>query len=99
MSCAASKANGVFTDQLLPLRENVGHHAKMEHGGLVGNPDTYGDPDGHFQGKDAKERPIEIFWWKQMHVKDARWLDLTIIRVLRPHATNKERDPRESWFV
>jgi hypothetical protein len=65
----------------------------------VGNPDTYGDPDGHFQGKDAKERPIEIFWWKQMHVKEARWLDMTIIRVLRPHARNCERDPRQSWFV
>src|SRR3954453_17235659 len=30
MSCAASKANGVFIGLLLPLRENVGHHAKME---------------------------------------------------------------------
>ena len=65
----------------------------------VGNADTYGDPDGQFQGKDAKERPIEIFWWKQMHIKEARWLDMTIIRVLRPCARNCERDPRESWFV
>src|SRR5438045_1562426 len=30
---------------------------------------------------------------------EARWLDMTVIRVLRPRATNKERDPRESWFV
>ena len=34
-----------------------------------------------------------------MHVKEARWLDMTVIRVLRPRATNKERDPRISWFV
>ncbi|GHO82450.1 hypothetical protein KSZ_04560 [Dictyobacter formicarum] len=34
-----------------------------------------------------------------MHVKDARWLEITVIRVVRPHATNKERDPRSSWFV
>ena len=65
----------------------------------VGNASTYGTPDGHFQGKDAKGRPIEIFWWKQLHVKDARWLEMTVIRVVRPHATDKERDPRESWFV
>ncbi len=65
----------------------------------VGNACTYGTPDASFQGQDAKGRPIEIFWWKHMHVKEARWLDITVIRVLRPHATNKERDPRESWFV
>ena len=34
-----------------------------------------------------------------MHVKDARWLDLTIIQVIRPQAANSERDPRISWFV
>jgi hypothetical protein len=26
-------------------------------------------------------------------------VDLTVIRVVRPHATHSERDPRESWFV
>ncbi len=34
-----------------------------------------------------------------MHVKDARWLDLTIIQVVRPQAEGSERDPRMSWFV
>ncbi len=34
-----------------------------------------------------------------MHVKQARWLDLTVLQVVRPNATNKERDPRVSWFV
>ncbi len=42
---------------------------------------------------------MEISWWDHLHVKDARWLDMTVIRVVRPHATNKERDPRTSWFV
>lgn len=65
----------------------------------VGNPSTYGTPDGSFQGEDAKGRPIEIFWWNQLHVRDARWLEFTVIRVVRPHAKNSERDPRESWFV
>jgi DDE superfamily endonuclease len=60
---------------------------------------THAQPDGTFEGTDAKGRPIQIHWWKHLHVKEARWLELTVIRVVRPHATNKERDPRLSWFV
>jgi hypothetical protein len=65
----------------------------------VGNPNTYGTPNGHYAGTDQKERPIHVTWWKHLHVKDARYLEVTVMRVVRPHATNKERDPRESWFV
>ena len=60
---------------------------------------THGEPDGSWKGIDGKGRPIEVNWWKQMHVKQARWLDLTVLRVVRSHASNKERDPRISWFV
>jgi hypothetical protein len=63
------------------------------------DPTTHGTPSGHWQGQDARERVIEISWWHHLHVKGARWLEMTVIRVLRPHATNKERDPRVSWFV
>jgi hypothetical protein len=48
---------------------------------------------------DAKGRPVTIAWWKQVHVQQARWLELTVLRVVRPHAANTERDPRVSWFV
>ncbi len=34
-----------------------------------------------------------------MHVKSARHLDVTIIQVIRPHASGSERDPRVSWFI
>lgn len=60
---------------------------------------THGAPDGTWSGNDEKDRPVEVTWWKQMHVKQARWLEITVLRVVRPHATNKERDPRISWFV
>jgi hypothetical protein len=60
---------------------------------------SHGSPDGTWQGQDAKSRPVAIAWWKRVHVKQARWLDVTVLRVVRPHATNKERDPRVSWFV
>lgn len=60
---------------------------------------SHGKPDGAWQGQDAKGRPVTITWWKRVHVKQARWLEVTVVRVVRPHATNKERDPRVSWFV
>ncbi|GER86247.1 hypothetical protein KDW_04090 [Dictyobacter vulcani] len=63
------------------------------------DPATHQDPDGVWKGTDEKERPVEVTWWKHMHVKQARYLDVTVLRVVRPHATNKERDPRVSWFV
>ncbi|MEO6892862.1 MAG: NF041680 family putative transposase [Ktedonobacteraceae bacterium] len=63
------------------------------------DPQTHGTPSNQWQGQDAKERAIEISWWHHLHVKGARWLNLTVIRVVRPHATNTERDPRVSWFV
>jgi len=65
----------------------------------VGNASTYGTPDGYHNGIDQKERPIQISWWNHLHVKEARWLEVTVIQVVRPYATNKERDPRISWFV
>jgi hypothetical protein len=34
-----------------------------------------------------------------MHAKKARWLELTIIQVIRPQAADSERDPRKSWFA
>lgn len=62
-------------------------------------PTTHGEADGVWEGTDAKGRPVEVTWWKHLHVKQARWLEVTVLRVVRPHATNKERDPRVSWFV
>ncbi len=63
------------------------------------DPSTHATPSDHRMCLDSKGRPIEVSWWDHLHVKDARWLELTVIRIVRPHATNKERDPRLSWFV
>jgi hypothetical protein len=60
---------------------------------------THGAPSGKLWSQDAKGRAIEVSWWHHLHVKGARWLELTVIRMVRPHATNQERDPRVSWFV
>jgi hypothetical protein len=63
------------------------------------NLSTQSHPDESYQVTDEKGNPVSIHCWKQMHVKEARWCELTIIQVIRPHAKNSERDPRISWFV
>lgn len=63
------------------------------------DPTTHTSPDEQWKGTDAKGRPVEVSSWKHMHIKEARWLEVTVMRIVRPHATNKERDPRVSWFV
>jgi hypothetical protein len=63
------------------------------------DPTTHGNPSGVWEGLDEKERPIQITWWHHLHVQKARWLEMSAIRVVRPHATHSERNPRVSWFV
>lgn len=63
------------------------------------DPITHGNPSGQQGVQDPQGRAIEITWWHHLHLKDARWLEVSVIRVVRPHATNSERDPRVSWFV
>lgn len=65
----------------------------------LSDPSTQKLPDKTWDGTDGKGHSVRICWWEHMHVKEARWLDLTIIQVCRPHATNSERDPKISWFV
>lgn len=63
------------------------------------HPATQSHPDATYEVVDLKGRPVTISCWKQMPVKEARWLELTVLRVVRPHASNEERDPRVSWFI
>ena len=60
---------------------------------------THQQPDHMWSGNDAKGHPVQIYWWEQMHVRKARWLNLTVIQVVRPRAADSKRDPRISWFV
>ena len=65
----------------------------------LSDPSTQQNPDGTWEGTDRKGHPVQIRWWENMHVKEARWLNLTIIEVIRPQAPGSERDPKISWFV
>lgn len=65
----------------------------------LSDPTTQKQPDSVWSGYDAKDHQVQIYWWENMHVRNARWLNLTIIKVVRPRATDSKRDSRVSWFV
>jgi hypothetical protein len=60
---------------------------------------THGHPCGSWEGQDTKARPLQVTWWHHLHLKEVRSLEMTVIRVVRPRATDDDRDPRVSWFV
>ena len=62
-------------------------------------PDTHGEPDARWEGSDALGQPLHVCVWKRLHWKRARQIEVSVIRVVRPHAAETERDPRTSWFV
>lgn len=64
-----------------------------------GAPSTYGQAAGSWQDSDAKGRPVESTWWTGLHLPKARHIEVSVIRVVRPCASGKKRDPRESWFL
>jgi hypothetical protein len=70
-------------------------------GGTVQPTDqsTHENPDGQGRFQDAKGRPIQVTWWRHLPVKHARWVDVTVIQVVRPRAATTERDPRQRWCV
>jgi hypothetical protein len=60
---------------------------------------THGEPDEQWQGEDEAGHAITVACWKGMHLRQARSIDVTLIRVIRQRASGKARDPRESWFL
>ncbi len=64
-----------------------------------GDPSTYGEASGRGPGNDAAGHPVEVTWWTGLHLPKARHLEVTVIRVVRQRATDRPRDPRESWFL
>jgi hypothetical protein len=61
--------------------------------------DTHGAPDAFWQGATADGQAVQVSVWHDLHFKKAREQTVSVIRVVRPQATNSERDPRTSWFL
>lgn len=61
-------------------------------------PHTHGEPDAEWRGSDAQGKPLRVSCWHKLHLKQARDIELTVVRVVREAATGSKRDPRISWF-
>jgi DDE superfamily endonuclease len=60
---------------------------------------THGQPDETWEGTDDKGAKVEVRCWNHLHLRNARWVELSLIQVIRHGASGSERDPRISWFV
>jgi len=63
------------------------------------DPATQSDPSGEVECRDALGKLVRVRSWRDLRLKEANWLPLTVIQVERPAALGTERDPRLSWFV
>jgi DDE superfamily endonuclease len=60
---------------------------------------THGEPDETWEGLDAKGACIQLRCWNQLHLRTARWVEVSVIQIIRHGASGKARDPKVSWFV
>jgi DDE superfamily endonuclease len=93
------KNNQAFYKPAPPRTGKSGQPRKDGEKLKLDNVSTQNNPDGVWEGNDSKGHPVQIKFWNKMHAKKARWLELTIIQVIRPQAADSERDPRKSWFA
>ncbi len=61
-------------------------------------PATHGPPSDDWTGVDAQGRPVQLTVWGDLHLRQARMVPITAVRIIRERARNTKRDPRESWF-
>jgi hypothetical protein len=62
------------------------------------DPTTHGRPDVDWSGVDAHNRPVQLSCWQGLHLRKAREVTITAVRIIRERARGTKRDPRESWF-
>jgi len=62
-------------------------------------PTTQGPPDERWDGTDETEHPITVECWQHLHLKQARALELSVLRVTCHDAPDTQRQPRVSWYI
>src|SRR2546421_99397 len=60
---------------------------------------THGEADASWEGTDAKGKRVEVRCWKQLHLRTARGVEVSVIQVIRHGASERPRDPKTTWFV
>jgi hypothetical protein len=63
------------------------------------DPSSHGPADASWVGMDAKGHRVEVHCWNQLHLRTARWVEVSVIQVIRHAASESRRDPKISWFV
>lgn len=59
---------------------------------------THGPPDADWTGVDAKGQTVQVRCWSGLHLRKARAVAITAVRIIRSGARHTKRDPREAWF-
>jgi hypothetical protein len=62
------------------------------------DPTTHGVPDADWSGQDAHGQVLQVTCWSGLHLRKARQVPITVVRMIRTRARGTKRDPRESWF-
>jgi DDE superfamily endonuclease len=62
------------------------------------DPTSHGPPSADWRGSDAQGRPVQVTVWEGLHLRQARTVLITSVRIIRERARDTKRDPRESWF-
>jgi hypothetical protein len=60
---------------------------------------THGEPDASWEGMDTHGKQVEVRCWNGLHLRTARWVEVSVIQVIRHGASERRRDPKVSWFV
>lgn len=63
------------------------------------NESSHGEPDASWEGTDAKGLRVEVRCWNQLHLRTGRWVEVSVIQVIRHGASERPRDPKVSWFL
>lgn len=60
---------------------------------------SHGEPDASWEGLDVKGARIQVRCWTHLHLRTARWVEVSVIQIIRHGASGKARDPKISWLV
>jgi len=62
-------------------------------------PDTVSGTEASLMSYDEKGKIVTVSRWSGLHFRQARQVQVRVLRVRREGAKDNKRDPRESWFV
>jgi hypothetical protein len=62
-------------------------------------PETHQDADETFCGALPSGKPITVRSFQQVHFRQDREIEVTVVQVIREAAVDSKRDPKISWFV